>query len=316
MRKRKIVGENRFKFISILFLFLPLVFSCSSRPNKDLPEVHPLSLLSEDSSIYVFVPVQNHTELTTEILLAEIPSLSKNDAQLLVSRIGSLYAGLGTVKDLSRLEIASYGNFPSVAQKAVLTKKNGWSKQSYQAVSSDEALENGFPNSFDYYVRQDTDFMLSFPSDSVVCTARKLFPLLEKYAIRSNSLETPYADFLTQESEDILFYITRPGQYLRNLIGLTINGSDAVYGKMIPAKNGDYELSFCVHITTTKAMRAFTAALELSFGMLGGTIKKVDDLTIEISGIAVSKNQIINLFTRDPITGKHFKVEGDKIRTE
>ena len=50
--------------------------------------------------------------------------------------------------------------------------------------------------------------------------------------------------------------------------------------------------------------------------MMGVKISAVDDLTVRLSGVEVTENQIKELFTRDPVTGKHFRVEGEKIITE
>ena len=39
----------------------------------------------------------------------------------------------------------------------------------------------------------------------------------------------------------------------------------------------------------------------------------IDDYTLEVSGIELSKNQVEDLFLRDPITGKKYVVVGDEV---
>ena len=94
-------------FLSALCLSLSALFfeGCKSSPEGAVIQVHPLALISEDLSIYVNVPVQYHRELTARLLTADVPSISQKDAESLASRIGNLYAGLGTVKDRSYLEM-------------------------------------------------------------------------------------------------------------------------------------------------------------------------------------------------------------------
>ncbi len=300
-----------------ILLFANLFFSCKTTAQKtDLAEVNPLALLSEDSSIYVNVPVQKHVDLTAAVLCAELAGLSEKDARTLAQRIERLYAGLGTVTDRSRLQAAALGDIPKIALNAVLTKKNGWYEQTYQAPSSSEALSLGYPSEFSYYTRKDTDFVMGLPSQNVFCVAKNVFPLLDKYALRPEPQDNPVNQWLNVDCEEIRFYITKPGQYLRNLIGIGVNGCDAVYGTMVSDGKGEYTLSFDLHLTTPRALRVFSAALELSFGMMGGSVKIMDETTVHLEGLEMTEKKIIDLFTRDPVTGKHYRVVGDQIVQE
>lgn len=320
MRERTVI------FSAAAFLMsLAVLSGCRSLPSSSRnDEVHPLALLSPDSSIYINVPVQNHMDLSAAILSAQIEGLTEKSARLLLSRVDNFYLGLGTVKDRSRLEAAALGNIPSVAVDAMLTKKNGWNKNPYTALSSEEAQVSGQPVEFDVYSRLGSDFRLSFPSESILCAAKNLDPLLENYALHAELGDQEYVPWITQESQDILFYITKPGQYLRNMIGTTVNGCDYVSGRMVyfpdsekPSEySGRYRLTINLHIANPKAMEAFNAMLKLSFGQLGASVRVLENLTIQISDIPVTQKQINDLFTRDPITGKHYKVVGDKIIEE
>ena len=105
-----------------------LFAGCKSAKLADLQPVDPLSVLSSDSSIYVYVPVPKHQELTKSILCAQIPGLSEKDAGTIVGRISALYAGIGTVSDRSRVELAALGSYPKIAIDNILTRKNGWNQ--------------------------------------------------------------------------------------------------------------------------------------------------------------------------------------------
>lgn len=310
---------NWFKrnFVSALCLGILLIFpGCKSSDGNPEPKaVHPLALLSSDSSIYVNVSVPYHQELTASILCSQVQGLSEKDALSLAERLDNLYIGLGTVKDRSRLEVASLVDIPKVAVKSVFSKKHGWKSEPYVIEEKE----------FNIYSRQDTEFKVALPENDYLCVGQDIKPLLDKFSLNPAIEDTPWNNWINEQTEEILFYITKPGQYLRNLIGIQINlGTDAIYGSLtyVPdekkpkAYSGKYELSFNMHLQDKRAMDSFKSLLALSFGMMGVKISAVDDLTVRLSGVEVTENQIKELFTRDPVTGKHFRVEGEKIITE
>ncbi len=283
-------------------------------PAVTLQEVHPLAVLSADSSIYVGVPVKYHQQLVADVLCAEIPSLSQKDALTVVKQINVLYAGLGTVADRSMLEIAARGSIPSAAQSLIFTQSNGWIKQSYTALSSDDALSKGYPNTFSYYRRRDTRFQVGLPSSKVFVVGRDLAPMLEQYSMRPNVADNSYNNWVnlsTHGGEDIRFYITKPGQYLRNLLGSDILGSNEVFGTLKAKSDKTYMLTFDLRCSNSRTAKTLFAALQLSLGLMGGDIRMYDDSTLEISGLEITEQKLIDLFTRDPITGKHFEVNAD-----
>lgn len=321
MEKRTAVNKNNYKIKRLFFILLPFFFlslffySCKTPVVKEeFNEVDPISLLDIDKSVYVSVPVENYLDLTSNILSAKIDNLSVEDAKQMAQRIDFLYAALATVKDRSSMQIAATGSFPSIALKTVMTEKNGWNKQNYVSPSSEEALSKNYPNKFDYYLRNDTDLQISFPSKNIFCASQNVFPLLDKYSLRQERQATNANNWISQESNDILFYITRPGQYLRSLIGQAVTiDCDCIYGSIVyvPSKadskeyTGNYNLNFNVTLIEKKAMKGMMLLLDLSLRMMGGEIYQYDDSTISIKNIPVTERQIVNLFTREKITSKH-----------
>ena len=323
--KKGLFAEKTVAVLAGLILLSFSFFGCKSTPVKEgLQEVNPLALLETDSSIYVRVPVSSHVELVTGILTSVMPSIKESDAKLLANHIDELYAGLGTVQDRSRLQVSALGDFPSIAVRSVCTEKNGWKKSTYEAVSDENALSLEYPNLFTVYSRTDSDFKLSFCSGEVVACAQKINPLLEEYAKRSSVPQTDYARWISKDDDDLYFYITRPGQYLRNLIGQTVTiGCENIYGSLTyePSSksseySGNYRLSFYITLSQPRTMRAMLSMLELSMLMLDGEVEQIDSSTIRVYNLLVTEKEISDLFTRDPVTGKHFKVVGDSIITE
>lgn len=321
--KHNRMNKNRiaklFNFFSTILIFAFSLSSCKTTQISENISVHPLSLLSQDSSIYVNVPVSNHIELTSEILCAQIESLSKENAILLAKRIGNLYVGLGTVEDRARLEVSADVNIPQIAVNKVLSKKNGWKKNVLNFEKTNPESEN--TNSFEVYSRNDSIFQVSFPQQTILTFSQNINSLLQKYADDYKFPANSCNNWINQKSTDILFYITRPGQYLRNMIGIQARGIEYVYGNLIFSQNqknqnANYELKLCLHLTDKRAMSAFKNLLSLSFGMMGAKINQTGELDIEISEIEVSTKQIKDLFTRDPITGKHYRVDGENIIQE
>ena len=304
----------------VLALFVSAVFfSCKSTAVGDNKfEVKAYNLLSRDSSIYMSVPVKNFIPLTTKVLTATIDGLSESKGKMLAERFGMLYGGIGTVSDRSRIQVAAEGDFPSAGLNMILTKKNGFNKEVYV---TDFAPESGFENQkLDYYNAGASPYFVSFPSTRRCLTAKDLDPLLVNYA--KNVEQEPMAaiDWISQDSENILFYITRPGQYLRVMIGQTVNvACDSIFGSLsyspdpkAPNKySGYYDMTFYITMKNVKTTKAMMAALNLALGMMEANVQFFDEQTIMVSGIRVSEKQVSELFTRDPITGKHFSVQKD-----
>lgn len=306
-------------------LLAALVFilaSCKTTSPVVEEQVNVLALLEQDSSIYVRIPVSSHVDLTSAVLSSAFDGVSKKDARSFAQRVSELYAGIGTLEDRSRIQVVASASIPQVAVGTVFSKKNGWSKRTYNAKTT------GAVETFTVYDPSAGELSVSFPSPSVFVSAAKVEPLLNRYAEYSDYADlssTSYSSWVLQQSSDILFYITRPGQYLRNLIGQSVSiGTDAIYGSLsyIPSKknpdsySGLYSMMFRIHLLDKRAAPAFRSVLSLSFGMMGAKITQTDDFTIEISDVEITQKQIEDLFMRDPVTGKHFKVVGDKIIKE
>ncbi len=283
----------------------------------ELTEVHPLALLGSDFSIYAFIPAGNHRDLTAALLMEEINNLSESDAKLIAKRINELYFGLGTVSDRSRLEVAASGNIPPIGIKTTFTKKSGWKQTGYTAASNERALKLHYPHEFTYYSHDESVYDVCFFSQQIFGIAQNIVPVMEKYALRPVPEDTAYNRWISQETDDILFYITRPGQYLRSLIGSAITtDADCVYGSLVKMQGDVYSMTMNIHVTHEKAVNSLKSTLALSFGLMGASLSQPDKETVRVSGIEVTQKQIVDVVTRDPVTGKHYRVKDDGIIEE
>lgn len=297
-------------WLSALVLSAALLSGCTSTKNAapaPIKEVHPLALLGKDSGMYLHIPVQQHADLTAALIRDNVEQLSEANAKRITQYVEHLYIGLGSAADSSRLEAAALGSVPQLGLRSVFTEKNGWAQKEYKARYTEDSLAYKLPHDFTYYTRQDEDIELSFLSDTMLCFAQDVSPLLDKYALGADLAESDCNEWLQQKSNDILFYVTRPAQYLKHFVGTPVTlGCDSMYGKMhyVPglsassAYEGNYLLSFTMHVTDKRTMPAFKSLISIALSPMGATVSQVDDTTLDVSGIPVTQKQIEEMFTR------------------
>lgn len=296
-------------FCAVLFVCLAVSLGCKSSGGVQPEPVEPLALLDGDSSIYLSISASKNAALVSKLLCSRISGLSEKDARQIAERTDSLYAGLGTVKDRSRIQVVSDTSVPKIALNSALSKKNGWKKSAVTC--------GGFI--FEKFTQVSGGFELALSPSGIFCAAQDVAPLLQNCVLRTVAEDTPWNRWIGAETDEIRFYITKPGQYLRGLIGQTVSGVDAVYGSLRRAEKNQseiYLMSFYMHLADKRGAAALRALLGLSFAMAGGSVSQTDDYTLMLSGVEVSVSQIESLFSRDPITGKHYKVLGDEVIEE
>ena len=257
-------------------------------------EVQPLALLGEDFGMYITIPASKHVSLTASVLTNEVKKMSRKDAETVAKHIALLCAGQGARTDSSRLEVAASGMLPTVAVKTTFTKKNGWAKSDYDAVSTEDALRHKYPHNFTYYSREDSEYKIAFTSQELFCLSQDIVPMLERYAVRPDISDTPYNEWISQESDDILFYVTRPEVYLQKLIGRQMSvGTDYMRGRLSRLDEDLYEMTLTMHALSPKALPALKSLLMLSFGLSGGTVTQTGSDMVELSNVKLTEEEII-----------------------
>lgn len=313
MRTVVLKDTDRFSFSSLfplLFFFLLSVafFGCKTPPKPEeqkLEEVNPLALLSNESNVYVSVPVQQHKQLCRDIICEEIDSISKDDAEKLVNQLNMLYTGMNIENHIPEIQLAASGSFPSIIVKAILTEKNGWTKNEYVSPSTEEALALKYPNKFSFFTRKDMDNSLSLPSNGIVCFTKNIKPMLDLYAVRPLYEANEVTEWITKQSDDILFYIKKPGKYVTDIIPLPImKGCTSIYGRIKNYKSkkypdsytGDYIFECSITLSNSRMMKPMIAMLTLASGLMPATVTQRDATTIDITEVELSESDILKLF--------------------
>ena len=243
-------------------------------------ELNPIALLSDGYSVYARLPAQHHLALTKEILREEIPNIQDGDVNLISNRLDIVWAAQGTEEDRSKTELIASGSIPSIALSGSLTKSRGWTKTKYK---------------------------------DLLGLAADIAPLLDRAAVHEVLAKNARNEWISRESEDILFFITRPQQYLHNLLGDTLTiPTDYIWGSLKYLSDEEYDMMMFMHISSPKTMPALRSMLTLAFAFLGGRVEQTDEETLVVTGVPVTQRQIVDTITRDPVTGEHFKVVNEK----
>lgn len=281
------------------------------KEEKPVIEVDPLSLLEDDFSVYLSLPARENKSLCVKIIKSCVEGVSESDAESIAERIDVLYAGSGRVDDRSSIEAAFNTTIPRFFLRKALTEKNGWVKSNYE----DDTVK------IEKYRSDNAGFELSLIQSGTMCIAQDLNGVFNIYSslisqLNQNTEQKKWTSWVRQSGSDIYFYITRPGQYLRSLIGQSINlGTEAVYGKFARLESSKpenlYDLSFNIKLTQKRSVQVLYSLLELSFSMAGGSVTQTDDLTLMLTGVEISEDQIVNMFFQDKIRAHHYKVVKD-----
>src|SRR5574344_1681174 len=208
-------------FLLLFFFFTSFLFSCKSVQSSKMEEVHPLSLLDPTNTFYIAVPVQKNRSLCNEILLTKVEGMTKKNAEKITQYIKTMYVGISKVNQEYAMQVAASGNFPTWMEKMVLTEKNGWTANKYKDTK------------YNYYTKVESDQSLFFPNSKIVCYAKDVSTMIDRYV--SNELYSikPEHLFLIQNSDDILFYLNEPGNFLFEKLNFPfIRQCTLAYGKI------------------------------------------------------------------------------------
>ena len=286
-------SAERFVLIALFLIAAVFIQGCASKV-QSLPEISPLALLEEDSGIYIGIPVKYHKDLVVSLISSQT-GLSQGNASTVAGRIDVLYAGLGNSGEPSRIQVSATGSFPSFAVGIALSESSGWRKKNYSAESSEAALGAGYPNEFKYYYNSLVPYKISFPTEKELLLAKRISPLLENYALRRDCASLPYNDFISldkNESRDILFYAADPSSIIAALFTEMAAGwFEKARGKLSKLSSGDYSLQATLYLKDKNRKTVVKAIMSLA----GIPVQEIDETTLKVSNIKVSKKQIETL---------------------
>lgn len=278
------------------------VTSCKSA-EQAIPEVDPLSVLEEDSSIYFRIPVAKHTEFVKSLMCNFVPGLTEENADLIVPKITTLCAGIGSDDDSSRVQLSADGYISPLSVKVVITEKNGWTSNKADVSGSIATISVPYT----YYTRSDTEYQLSLPSLKNLVLAENVEPLLSRYndqlsAINStgfvqtpsdNWTSTTY-EWMTTASDDIRFCVLKPQAFLAGLLGTEMRFAlVCARGSFAELENGTYNLSLELEFQSTLVVKAAQLALNLLYGKTASISS--ESTIIKIADINFTQDQILQL---------------------
>ncbi len=284
---------RRYAAFFVVCMVLDIVLAGCASKSKSIPDISTLALLSQNSELYISVPVKYHKDLVAEIVASQT-GLSASTASTVTGRMSNLYVGLGGPGDSGRIEIAADGSFPSFAVDIALSEGNGWTKKKYES-ESQEALAKKYPRDFKYYLNRAMVYKISFPTNKEMLVAKKITPLLDNYASRYDVESLPYNEYVNldgTDEKDILFYSPDPGTFAAAFIGEIASGwFTLARGKFSRLPGNDYLLD-CFLSLADKNRKTIVLTL-LNLG--GIPVEEVDSTTIRLSGFKVSRAQIKNI---------------------
>ncbi len=283
-RVKDCAGRCVFVFCAVVVTVLAVSCSSMSR-GGDSGYAGPSRVLSDNSLVYVRVPVKNHQKLVTDAIECMSPADESQVAQV-VKRLDNIYLGYGSAGDPLRLEVAVRGNIPKIAF-------SGWVRQSYVSSSGTK---------YPYYLSDNSFFEVCYIKKDILCAASKTYPLVQNYEKNiGKEWDKGYLWWLEQQSDDILFYVTKKQSWLNDALGLMIPiNYQYAYGRLIADDGGDrnrgkYNLDINFGFADERVVKNLEWALVPVAKLTGIQVKAVDSLTLNISRIAIEESSILDL---------------------
>ena len=176
----------------------------------------------------------------------------------------------------------------------------------FESLSDDSILTNRSSLSLS---RND----LAFPSNNIACFGRDIYSVIDKYDYiknSSNSLEEQTSlqnysslpqhlySWLEGAENEIRFYAVKPQSFLTILTGsnLDLKLFD-VQGAFFTDENfpSQYVLDITFNFKNSKYLKAGKTLLTLAFGLTDSQSITINDNSLEIKGIKISKEQLYKL---------------------
>lgn len=282
---------------ALAFICGTFFFSCRSAP--DIPAVDPLSLLSSDAAMYIYIPVKGNQDFVTQAF-AKIARTSTGDAKRISSRTETLAIATGTSNH--EFEAAVLGNYPIKYAASALNEKNGWK------VKNDPASQ------MVYYEQSASAIQMSLPSNYNVLVSYDVSPMIENYGkaldsllahdvgIEGQSYQNGIGDdvvkFLTGGTEsEIRMIAPDPQKFLKRFLGKSVNVKvSSLSGILTPSKKENvYAFRLDLDMTDPRTTKAACALLKIALFPIPAKIQQLSASRISITDIDLSWNELLNL---------------------
>lgn len=289
---------NIFYKVLIFSLFLIMGVGCKSTPVVQ-KTVHPLNLIDNNSSFYLKIPTKQDKSLVASIVEHNIKDVSESDANLIAERIDTIYLGINKRRKSTEFQLSASCSIPKIAVSKLFTKKNGWNSEKL-------ILQNQLGDEVEYKIFDNSELLLSFPSQNLVALGRAVPSMVEVYNTYFYEIENGpvfnlnplITEWFEKDDDAIRFFATKPQSFLTILTGANLNYKLVyVCGTIISDTKRDdqYIMNLEFEFREKKVVPAAKAALSLAFGLTNSEVYLETPTHLVISNIKISKKELYKI---------------------
>lgn len=271
---------------------------CKSTPVVQ-KTVHPLNLIDNNSSFYLKIPTKQDKSLVTSIVEHNIKDVSESDANLIAERIDTIYLGINKRRKSTEFQLSASCSIPKIAVSKLFTKKNGWNSEKL-------ILQNQLGDEVEYKIFDNSELLLSFPSQNLVVLGRAVPSMVEVYNTYFYEIENGpvfnlnplITEWFEKDDDAIRFFATKPQSFLTILTGANLNYKLVyVCGTIISDTKRDdqYIMNLEFEFREKKVVPAAKAALSLAFGLTNSEVYLETPTHLVISNIKISKKELYKI---------------------
>ena len=285
---------------SLIAIFLLFVTACKTVPSGTI--VKAPELLNKNKNFYISIPTDVDPDLVKYVIKNNIKDISESDVNEIVSRINRAYAGLNADNKDPKIQLAIDSNIPVKYIPKLLTKKNGWTIDSYTGPTS----------GFKYGLYTQNDVTMAFPSDKLALLGEDVNGMLKKYddihsipaddsiGVNYSDLDTLTYNYITESDSEIRFITNKPETFLLMLTGqkLTLQ-LNTVRGTFVcdPKNDNQYLLDFIFEFKNVMSAKAGKVLLGFVFNLADGDDKSLEANEVKITGIKIKKQQLYDILS-------------------
>lgn len=283
-------------------------------PEEVLLDVNPLDLLAKDSTFYISLPPNVDPDLTQRIVQKYF-SGAAGQANQIMSRVSTVYAGFYNSRHSSYVQIAADGRIPKNLAKLAFTQKNGWDENTVitltdipSAVDASTLITK--ETEYKSYVNPSAfDMQIALPSTKIACIAPDVTNMLIRYDALARGVEqvpggpelpNDVAEWLTDPPKEIRFYAGNPLSFLTILMGANLNLQlKFVKAVMVPDEksNERYLLDLEFEFLNERVVSAGQGLLNLAFGLTNSKVVRNSPTNLSISEMEIKKEQLYRLLS-------------------
>ena len=289
-------------FIALLSSLI-IVLAAGCKTVTAARTVQPIELLDDESAFYIAIPSSADLDLIQTVIKSYVPNLSDSNAKMICEKIDTVYCGITNKKRNLDFQCVISGNIPMNLMPKILTKKNGWN--SVKIIPQDSSTQYNL-----YSISNETASLdMSFPSANLALLGRDVTGMLGRYdflsklpaeCFETNSIiDKNLADFLIGAKNEIRFCANKPQSFLSILTGSNLDLKlKEVSGIFVQDKKHEnqYVLNLKFLFKNEKYLKAGKTLLTLAFGLTDSKSIVIETDELQINGIKLDKNQLIQLF--------------------